>query len=131
MEDRRVYHRIVDRAKEMVKDNDRLRGLLLGVAKKLAKIGDGSNESKGFVMQIKLLIRMIQAHIGGSYRAFAPWTLVMFVFALIYFITPLDLIPDFVPALGFTDDITVALMIMKRFSQDISEYKAWERSQLS
>ena len=40
----------------------------------------------------KLLIRMIRAHISGAYRAFAPMTLLMFAFALIYFITPIDLI---------------------------------------
>jgi len=127
MEERRVYHRILDRARGIVKDNDRLRGLLVGVGEKLAKVGDGSDESHGFVGQLKLLIRMVRAHISGAYRAFAPMTLVMFAFALIYFITPIDLIPDFVPALGFTDDIAVALMIMRRFSGDIDEYKQWEK----
>ena len=126
MEDRRIYHRILDRAKGMVKDNDRLKNLLLNVGKKLSNIGNGSDESRGFVGQLKLLIRMIRAHINGAYRAFAPMTLIMFAFALIYFITPIDLIPDFVPALGFTDDIAVALMIMRRFSGDIEEYKQWE-----
>ena len=127
MEDRKIYHRILDRAKGIVKDNDRLKKLLLRVGEKLSKIGDGSDESSGFVAQLKLLIRMIRAHINGAYRAFAPMTLIMFVFALIYFITPIDLIPDFVPALGFTDDIAVALMIMRRFSEDIEEYKQWEQ----
>lgn len=126
MEDRRIYHKILDRAKGMVKNNERLKKLLLTVGEKLSKIGDESNESNGFVTQIKLLIRMVRAHINGAYRAFAPMTLVMFAFALVYFITPIDLIPDFVPALGFTDDIAVALMIMKRFSSDIEEYKQWE-----
>ena len=126
MEDRGIYHKVLDRAKGIVKDNERLRKLLLTVGEKLSKIGDGSSESNGFVAQLKLLIRMVRAHINGAYRAFAPMTLVMFAFALIYFITPIDLIPDFVPALGFTDDIAVALMIMRRFSSDIEEYKQWE-----
>ena len=126
MEDRRVYHRILDRARGMIKDNDRIRNLLLSVGKKLSKVGDGSDESTGFVAQLKLLIRMMRAHISGAYRAFTPMTLIMFAFALIYFITPIDLIPDFVPLLGFTDDIAVALMIMRRFSEDIEEYKQWE-----
>ena len=126
MGNRRIYHKILDRAKVIVKDNERLKKLLLMVGEKLSKIGDGSSESTGFVAQLKLLIRMVRAHINGAYRAFAPMTLIMFAFALIYFITPIDLIPDFVPALGFTDDIAVALMIMRRFSSDIEEYKQWE-----
>ena len=126
MEDRRLYHRILDRAKGIVKNNDRLKSLLISVAEKLSKIGDKSDESRGFVAQLKLLIRMIRAHLNGAYRAFAPMTLIMFAFALVYFITPIDLIPDFVPVLGFTDDIAVALMIMRRFSEDIAEYRQWE-----
>lgn len=128
MKDKRTYHRILDRAKGIVKDNDRLKNLLLNVGKKLANIGDGSEESRGFVGQLKLLIRMIRAHVNGTYRAFSPMTLIMFAFALVYFITPIDLIPDFIPALGFTDDIAVALMIMRRFSGDIEEYKQWENA---
>jgi len=126
MEKRTIYHRILDRAKSMIKDNDRLKNLITNVGKKLSTVGDGSQTSRGFAAQLKLLVRMIRAHISGAYRAFAPMTLVMFAFALIYFITPIDLIPDFVPALGFTDDIAVALMIMRQFSSDIEEYKQWE-----
>ena len=131
MRERRVYHRILDRAKEMAGNNQRLKGLLLKVGDKLSRIGDGSEESSGFLGQLKLLVRMVRTHINGSYRAFAPMTLVMFVFALLYFITPVDLIPDLIPALGFTDDIAVALMIMRRFSSDIEKYREWEQSQLA
>lgn len=131
MSDRRVYHRILDRAKQIVKDNNRLRNLLLKVGEKLSSVGDGTDESKGFFAQLRLIVRMIRAHINGSYRAFAPMTLVMFVFVLVYFITPIDVLPDFLPALGFTDDVAVALMIMKRFSSDIQNYREWEEAQLA
>ena len=130
MSDKRIYHRILDRAKEMVKDNQRIRDLLLKAGERLSKVGDGSEESKGFFAQLKLFIRMIRAHINGTYQGFSPMTLLMFVFVLVYFITPIDLIPDFVPALGFTDDITVALMVMKRFSEDIKRYREWEQAEI-
>lgn len=130
MSDRKIYHRILDRAKEMVKDNARLRGMIVKAGEKLSRVGDGSEESKGFMDQLKLLIRMVRAHASGAYRAFAPMTLLMFVFAILYFITPIDLIPDIVPVLGFTDDITVALLIMKRFSADIEQYRKWEEAEI-
>ena len=114
----------------MVKDNSRIRDLLLKAGERLSRVGDGSDDSKGFLAQLRLFIRMVRAHINGSYQGFSPMTLLMFVFVLVYFITPIDLIPDFVPALGFTDDITVALMIMKRFSEDIKRYREWEQTEL-
>ena len=80
MSERKVYHRILDRAKEIVGDNQRLKNLLLNVGEKLSKVGDGSEQSVGFLGQLKLLIRMIRAHITGTYNGFAPITLIMFVF---------------------------------------------------
>ncbi len=115
----------------MVNDNDRLRNLVVNAGERLSKIGDDSEEGEGFLKHVKLLIRMIRAHINGTYCAFSPLTLVLFVFALLYFITPIDLIPDFIPALGFTDDLAVALMVFKRCSADIQKYRKWEEAELS
>ena len=126
-----LYNRVLNRAKSAIQDNDRLRELLIGVGEKLVNVGDGTGESQSFVKLIKMLIRMISSHISGAYRSFSPLTLLMTVFSLIYFITPLDLIPDFVPALGFTDDLAVTVMIMKRFTEDIDKYREWEQSHLS
>jgi uncharacterized membrane protein YkvA (DUF1232 family) len=122
---------VLDRAKSAVQDNDRLRELLIDVGEKLVKVGDGTGESKNFVKLLKMLIRMVSSHISGAYRSFSPMTLLMTAFCLIYFMTPLDLIPDFVPALGFTDDLAVTVMIMKRFTEDIDKYREWEQSHLS
>ena len=74
---------------------------------------------------------MVRAHVTGAYRAFSPVSLLMFVFALVYFITPIDVLPDFIPALGFTDDLTVVLLILKRFSADVEKYRTWEQTNLT
>lgn len=131
MSESHIYNRVLNRAKSAIRDNDRLREVLIDVGEKLVKVGDETSESKSFVKLIKMLIRMVSSHISGSYRSFSPGTLLMAVFSLIYFITPLDLIPDFIPALGFTDDLAVTVMIMRRFTEDIDKYRDWEQSQLS
>ena len=130
MSKREIYHRILDRAKAMVEDNERLRTLLIKVGDKLSGFANGTKENEGLVLQLRLFIRMIRAHINGVYQSFEPMTLLMFAFALVYFITPIDLIPDFVPALGFTDDIAVVIMIIRRFSTAIRRYRKWEESEL-
>jgi len=53
----------------------------------------------------------------------------MVVFGLVYFVMPVDMIPDLLPAMGFTDDLAVLLMIFKRFSTDIDRFRQWEQSQ--
>ncbi|CUU07147.1 Uncharacterized membrane protein YkvA, DUF1232 family [Candidatus Thermokryptus mobilis] len=44
------------------------------------------------------------------------------IFALIYFILPLDSIPDISPIVGFLDDIGIVAMVIKYLSKEIEPY---------
>jgi uncharacterized membrane protein YkvA (DUF1232 family) len=45
------------------------------------------------------------------------------VFALLYFITPLDLFPDYIPVAGWLDDAGVIAAALKLYADDIEPYK--------
>jgi uncharacterized membrane protein YkvA (DUF1232 family) len=55
----------------------------------------------------------------------------MVVGALLYFITPLDVIPDLIPALGFTDDAALVLWVYKNIREDIEKFRQWEMAKKS
>ncbi len=40
--------------------------------------------------------------------------------ALGYLILPVDLVPDFIPALGFTDDLTALMITLRTLGKDIT-----------
>ena len=44
-----------------------------------------------------------------------------------YLLTPIDLIPDFIPVLGYLDDVAVVGFLMKRISGDLDRFREWER----
>ena len=44
--------------------------------------------------------------------------------ALAYVVMPFDVIPDFIPGVGFIDDIFVVGMVMKSLSDEVIRYKA-------
>ena len=48
--------------------------------------------------------------------------------ALAYVVMPFDVIPDFIPGVGFIDDIFVVGMVMKSLSDEVKRYKAHARS---
>ena len=53
-----------------------------------------------------------------------PWsTHGLIIFALLYFIMPIDAIPDPIPVLGYVDDAAVVAWVIGCISEDISEYK--------
>lgn len=61
-----------------------------------------------------------------------PWkTLAAIVFTLLYVINPLDLMPDFIPILGYIDDITVLGLALKLINKDLAFYKEWKTAESS
>lgn len=120
--------KIFDKAKAVITENERVKALLSEAKSKLDKINNDSQERATFINQIQLLIKMVKAHFRGEYHAFSTSTLLSIVFALVYFITPIDLIPDFIPVLGLTDDVSLVYFIFKSLTDDIAAFRAWENT---
>jgi len=60
-----------------------------------------------------------------------PWkTIAAIVGALIYFISPVDVIPDFIPVVGYLDDAAVIGFALKMIEKDLSEYRKWKAKNL-
>lgn len=57
-----------------------------------------------------------------------PWeTKAAIVFALGYFISPVDAIPDFIPVVGYMDDALVVAYVVHKLSADIGKYRAFRK----
>ncbi|WP_420575926.1 YkvA family protein [Ekhidna sp.] len=121
--------KIWQKAKETATDKEAMKSTLTKAGNKLKSLAENSRELRELKTKLEILLRMFQSHINGEYRAFPVSTIVLIVFALVYFITPTDLIPDFIPALGFTDDATVVLLIVKKLNRDIKKFYKWEDEQ--
>lgn len=74
-------------------------------------------------------LRLLRAYASGRYRDI-PWaSLLSIVAAVIYFVMPLDLIPDFILALGLIDDAALLGWILTSLKNDIDHYIEWEKAQ--
>lgn len=124
--EKRYFNKFKARATKVVKDSDALKEMLQNASEKLkASEGDEGLRRK-LIDYVKLIIRMITNSINGNYQNL-PWqTLVMLVAGLIYFITPIDALPDFIPLAGLLDDATILVWLGKSFQDDLSKYKSWE-----
>ncbi|MEM6736779.1 MAG: YkvA family protein [Bacteroidota bacterium] len=117
--------KILNKAKETISNTEKLRNVVSKAAAKLKSIASESSEWKELRSKISLLIRMVQVQISGEYKAFSNSSLLLIVFALIYFITPIDALPDVIPAVGFTDDASVLYMIYRKLNKDVEAFLKW------
>ena len=74
---------------------------------------------------LQIFIRMVRAWVSGSYCAPAE-SILMIVAAVIYFVSPFDLIPDGIPVFGLMDDAAVIACVAKANLTAISNFRKWE-----
>lgn len=63
--------------------------------------------------------------VNGHY-SLDPTHLAMIGGGLLYFILPADFIPDFIPFIGYIDDLAVLTTIMNSLKEELSEYRNWK-----
>ena len=112
----------------MLNDPQRVSKLLETSREKIKNLEIGEADLKGIMGTIKTFIRMLRAFRSGQYQKFSWVTVLMVVAALLYFVMPLDLLPDFIPVTGYVDDFSIILMVFNRFKGDIVAFQAWENS---
>src|SRR6478609_3380593 len=62
---------------------------------------------QGAKEKLILMARFAKAYAEGTYRSVSLKTVLMVLTVIIYFVNPMDLIPDLIPVAGLADDITV------------------------
>ncbi len=76
--------------------------------------------------QIKLALEMVKDFKARLYTDI-PWrTIGLLSVALLYFLNPLDIIPDLLPILGLTDDAIAFAAIFKSVQADLKNYCNWK-----
>ena len=60
---------------------------------------------------------------GGRYKL-SVFTIIALVFGIFYIISPIDLIPDFIPIIGWMDDGLVFYFLIKRLMAELERYEA-------
>ncbi len=73
----------------------------------------------------KIMYAMLKDVKNGRYTE-VPWfTIASMVLALLYVLNPLDIIPDFIPGIGYIDDMAVMSIALGWIETDLHKYLDW------
>jgi uncharacterized membrane protein YkvA (DUF1232 family) len=112
------------RAEEYANNPERTRQLLEDALRKAARWKGRLSEVWEMLM---VLIRLVRAWVNGTYKVPRKY-LIMAIAALIYFVMPFDIIPDFFLGLGFIDDIAVFAWVVNASRDVLNDFMLWERT---
>ncbi|OYD56825.1 hypothetical protein CGZ90_14820 [Fictibacillus aquaticus] len=99
----------------------------------LLNTADSKSQSDSIIQelsaQVKALVRLVKSYRQGTYRDISKKSVLIMVAGLLYFVSPVDAIPDFLIGLGFADDAAVLGFIFRTLSQEIDSFMEWERKE--
>jgi len=123
-----AFRKATAEAKSYAKDPERLRKLLSDAKEKINHIPRGPfAETWPYLMG---MIRLLHAYHQGEYQDLSSQNLLMVVAAMIYFVSPFDVIPDSVPIIGQIDDALVIRRALKSVQADLDTFMAWETARV-
>lgn len=74
----------------------------------------------------KVMFGMLKDYRKGIYTN-VPWfTIAAIAFSFLYILNPFDLIPDFIPGIGYIDDFAVFTFGLKFIESDLHKYLDWK-----
>ncbi len=120
------FGRFKRKAEELLRNVPELYRLAVKAAKKADK--NRHTIEKGWD-DLTTLDRLVRAYAKGQYKEVPRQTIAVVVAAILYFVSPFDVIPDFLPLVGFVDDLRVLVFAVRGIKGDIDRFREWEKSE--
>ncbi|WP_051633677.1 YkvA family protein [Bacillus sp. UNC41MFS5] len=118
-------HKYSNEAKEYLRNPQKTEGLL----NKAIKMANEKKGSLGEVWEkLQLFFELVKAYSKGEYKNVSPSTILSVIGTLLYFVSPLDLVPDFIIGLGILDDAALIGFTVKKISTELDAFSKWKRA---
>ncbi len=77
--------------------------------------------------EASLVCSMLNDYICKRYTKIPTTTVITLLAAILYFVSPIDIIPDFIPLIGHLDDMIVLGFVTDAAKADLKKYEKWKK----
>lgn len=119
----RLEQELFERAKNVSREDEKV--VVEELPEKVAKVLDSVNQRLPIVKSLLGKVKTLYAMLRDKEFAMAWSSKTMVIAGLLYFISPIDLLPDYIPILGYIDDAFVMSVVMNAMASEIERYKAY------
>lgn len=122
----RVLPFLLERAKRLLDKPTAILQLLKQAAQRIRLYDNSKEMAQDLKERLILLLRLIKAYVTGQYKEFSEKNLLLSLAALLYFISPIDFMADFLPVIGIMDDLALLTWVVGNFKQELDAFQDWE-----
>ncbi len=123
MMDSKINEDFVEEKVTKIKDEDV--ELVMANEEAISEKLSNASPLRKFVELGKIMFAMLKDVKNGSYPN-VPWfTIASIVMSLLYVFNPFDLVPDFIPGVGYIDDLAILSISMGWIETDLHKYLDW------
>ena len=123
-----LFSKFLGRGSKLLSKPLKIVVVLNEVADKLADKHSKENKFTQLFHTGHTLVRLVRSYVSGEYRQIHTTTIASGVGVLLYVLSPIDLVPDFIPVLGFLDDLSLISWFIGKFHVEITRFQEWEQT---
>ncbi len=123
-----IFKKFLGTAEGYIRQPTRMKQLLTDAYKKASDKNDVGTLAHEAWETLQTMFRLIKASMSGEYTGVPSTTVLAAVAVLIYFLSPIDLIPDFIPVLGLLDDVALVAWFSTTLKTEMDKFQDWETS---
>jgi uncharacterized membrane protein YkvA (DUF1232 family) len=118
------YPATAEKIKILIESNVLLEKLAVAVYE---KIESSVQKYADIASRLNVLTRLTKAWRNEEYTEVSYVTVFLSVAILLYFVSPIDLVPDFIPIVGGLDDVLLLGFLLKMIDKEIERFLTWEK----
>ena len=113
------------RARALLRSPEKLLRLLRKAGAKLDRTTGAADRFDALRADLADLIDLLRAWAAGEYTGVSAGFVVTILAAVLYFVTPFDVVFDYIPVVGLLDDATVIAFALRSTRETLDAFRQW------